>query len=129
MSRVKHDIRLDFSAVNLASLQTDADFRRTAHRLLPGALEELGQAMAEAAWARLHARAALRLAPSDEERLKFVAEASRRYKRHAPAADRQALEDVIIRRLKEAKASAPTKDGGTTVAHPSPSPRRRRRDS
>ena len=118
MARAKHEIRLDLSAVDLAGLQTDADFVREARKLLPGALEELGQAMAEVAWDR---QAAAKGPPvkyrGAADKRKFVLDSGRKYKRHAPAAERKALEDLIVRQLWSAKgrAAAATQDGGSTL--------------
>ena len=119
MARAKHEIRLDLSAVDLAALQTDADFLREARKLLPAALVDLGQAMAEVAWDRQQAAAKgppVKYRGATEKR-KFILDAGRKYKRHAPAEERQALEDLIVRQLWAAKsrAAAATKDGGSTL--------------
>jgi hypothetical protein len=116
---VKYEIRLDLSGVDLASLQTDDDFRREAARLLPGALAELGEALGEAAWGRSRALGPGRPVPypgAADEMKEFVAKAGRKYRRFAPARDRQALEDLIVGRLRQAKAAAAgTRDGGSTI--------------
>jgi len=117
----RHEIHLDLSAVDLAGLHSDEDVRREARRLLPAALEDLGQALAEAAWAGVRERTPgppIRLPGQPGALSEFVVEAGRRYKRHAPAVDRAALEEVIVNRLWAAKAlaAAGTKDDpGSTV--------------
>jgi hypothetical protein len=114
----KHELRLDLTRLDLGGLQTDDDFRRAARLLLPAALEELGQAIGEAAWDRHHRQEPGtdavhgRAGPQMRE---FVAKAGRTYRRFAPAADRQALEDLLVARLREAKAAGATKDGGPTA--------------
>jgi hypothetical protein len=119
MARAKHEIRLDLSGVDLAALRTDGDFVREARKLLPAALEDLGQAMAEVAWDRQPAAATgppVNYRRATEKR-KFILDAGRKYRRHAPAEERQALEDLITRQLWAAKsrAAAATTDGGSTL--------------
>jgi hypothetical protein len=129
----KHEIRADLSGTDLATLRTEDDLWRAARRLLSAALEELGQALAEAAWAGVREPSAGLAVPLPDRPTAlrdFVVEAGRRYKRRAPAADRQALEDVIVRRLRAAKAQAAagTKaEGGSTVPGPRPPGRGRSR--
>src|SRR5687767_8051075 len=107
MSRVKHEIRLDLSGVDLSALNSVADLRRAARKLLPAALEDLGQAMGEVAWLRSQAhKPALRLGGPLDEMRKFVAEAGKKYRRHAPDGERQALEELIMLRLQQAKTTA-----------------------
>src|SRR5881409_2610457 len=113
----RHEIRVDLSGTDLAALHTEGDVRQEARRLLPAALEELGRALAEAAWAGALERSpgppAGRPAGADD-RHAFLVEAGRRYRRHAPAGDRAALEEVIAQQLRAARAqaSAGTRDGG-----------------
>jgi hypothetical protein len=117
----KHDIRVDLAGVDLAGLVTEDDFRRAARRLLPAALEELGRALGEAAWARRHPLAP---APASKgcgpgaDRREFVARAGHTYRLFASAAERRALEDLLVAKLREAKAAAGTQDGGGTVVGP-----------
>jgi hypothetical protein len=117
---VKYEIRLDLSGVDLAALQTDGDFRREAARLLPAALEELGQALGEAAWERQRTdppSPPVKHPAAAGELRTFVEKAGRTYRRFAPARDRQALEDLLIRQLRQAKSAAlaATRDDGSTV--------------
>jgi hypothetical protein len=117
----RHEIQLDLRGVDLAALHTDADIRREARQLLPAALEDLGQALAEAAWAGVRERTpdpAVRLPDRPEAMREFLVEAGRRYRRHAPVADRTGLEELIVQRLwaATALAAAGTKDEpGSTV--------------
>ena len=114
---VKYEIPLDLSDVDLEALDTDEDFRREAARLLPVALEELGQAFGEAAWKRQATATKSRESATSEMR-DFVQKAGRTYRRFAPASDRLALEDLLVRKLREAKdqSGTPTKDeGGATI--------------
>jgi hypothetical protein len=60
----KHEIRVDLGGTDLAALATDDDLRREARRLLPAALEELGQALGEAASAGIMERSAGPRSPS-----------------------------------------------------------------
>jgi hypothetical protein len=115
----RHEIRVDLSGVDLAGLETEDDFRRAARRLLPAALEELGQAMGEAAWARHHRgepAVAAGHGKAGPQMREFVAKAGRTFRRFAPAADRQALEDLLVAKVREAKSAGATKDGGDTAA-------------
>jgi hypothetical protein len=119
----RHEIQLDLRGVDLATLHTDDDIRREARRLLPAALEDLGQALAEAAWAGVREKTPSPAVFPPEQpgaRREFLVEAGRRYKRHAPPADRAGLEELIVQRLWAAKAlaAAGTKDepGSTLTA-------------
>ena len=119
MARAKHEIRLDLSGVDLAALETDADFVREARKLLPAALEDLGQAMAEVSWNRQQTAAKgppVKYRGGTEKR-KFILDAGRKYRRHAPAEERQALEDLIVRQLWAAKSrgSAATEHDWSTL--------------
>jgi hypothetical protein len=114
----KHEIHLDVTGLDLGGLETDDDFRQAARRLLPAALLELGQAMGESAWVRHHgldAALATGHAWGGPEMHEFVAKAGRTYRRFAPAADRQALEDLLVEKLREARAGGATRDGGDTA--------------
>jgi hypothetical protein len=117
---VKYEIPLDLSGIDLEALDTDKDFSREAERLLPAALEELGQAFGEAAWKR-QAVALARAVKGREatgEMREFIQKAGRTYRRFAPASDRLALKDLLIRKLREAKdqSGARTKDeSGSTI--------------
>jgi CheY-like chemotaxis protein len=124
MARARHDIRVDLSGVDLAALRTDDDVRREARRLLPAALEELGQALGEAAWERQQATdgaPAVQYRGADGMR-EFVLKAGRTYRRFAPAPDREALESLIVQRLLAARipASADTKDEPSPPDPPGP---------
>jgi hypothetical protein len=117
---VKYEIPLDLSGLDLESLDTDEDFRREAERLLPAALEELGQAFGEAAWRRqaVAMATAMKGREATGEMREFIQKAGRTYRRFAPASDRLALEDLLVRKLREAKdqSGAHTKDeGGSTI--------------
>src|SRR6478672_9327390 len=87
----RHEIRVDLSGTDLAALHTEGDVRQEARRLLPA-----GRPSAA------------------DDRHAFLVEAGRRYRRHAPAGDRAALEEVIVQQLRAARAqaSAGTRDGG-----------------
>ena len=117
----RHEIRLDLTGVDLGALETDDDFRRAARQLLPAALEELGRALGESAWARRHpdrpAPAAKAWGPG-ADRKAFVGKAGRTYRLFASAQERQGLETLLVQKLREAKAAAGTKDGGGTVVGP-----------
>jgi hypothetical protein len=104
---VKHEIRLDLAGADLDALVTEDDFGREAERLLPAALEELGQALGEAAWERRQADRqgpAVKYRGATGELREFVLKAGRTYRRFAPAHDRQTLKDLIVRKLRQAKA-------------------------
>ena len=113
---VKHEIRVDLSGADLDTLVSDDDFRREAERILPAALEELGQALGEAAWER---RQTIDDGPAIEDEMReFVVKAGRTYRRFAPARDRKTLTDLIVRKLQQAKdqsAARTADDMGSTV--------------
>ena len=44
---------IPLGSVNLDDLETDEDFRREAHRLVPDALKRIGEKTAEIAWKEL----------------------------------------------------------------------------
>jgi hypothetical protein len=117
---VKYEIPLNLSGVDLEALDTDDDFRRVATRLLPAALEELGRAFGEAAWKRQAVKMASAIKDQDaaDDKTEFIRKAGRTYRRFAPASDRLALVDLLVRRLREAKDQSGTRtkdEGGSAI--------------
>lgn len=105
----KHMHKISLGNVDVSKLQTEDDFWREAQRLLPNALEQVGEATGEVAWNEL--QKSFRGAPgfkantSSGDKRKFIREAGQNYRRQVTAEDRRQLEDYIVARLRELKQS------------------------
>ncbi len=100
------DIEIDFKTVDFASLDTDEDFRSEAQRLLPKALVQVGEAMAEKTWDELQKemqKSGMKASASQSAKRKFVQETKRTYQRNASSRDKRELEDYIVEQLREYK--------------------------
>ncbi|MGB3760171.1 MAG: hypothetical protein WBA07_27965 [Rivularia sp. (in: cyanobacteria)] len=100
------DIEIDFKAVDFASLDTDEDFRSEAQRLLPKALVQVGEAMAEKTWDELQKemqKSGMKAGASQSAKRKFVQETKRTYQRNASSRDKRELEDYIVEQLRQYK--------------------------
>lgn len=108
MSTLNFSIPL--GSVDLNKLETDADYRREAQRLLPEALTRIGEKTAEVAWTEL--QKSLRGVPgfksnsSSSDKSRFIREGGQNHRRNASAQDRRAIEDHIIQQLREMKRMA-----------------------
>jgi hypothetical protein len=99
MSKFEIDIDLDFSTVDLASLETDDDFQREAKNLLPKALVQLGERVGERTWEELQKG----MKGQQSQKRKFIQETGRTYQRNASSRERQELQDYIIDKLRHYK--------------------------
>ncbi len=100
----KFQIEIDFSSVDLASLETEEDFQREAKNLLPKALVKLGENVGEETWEELQKKLkgqGLKVNSSPSEKRKFIQETGRTYQRKASNRERQELEDYIIEQLRQ----------------------------
>ncbi|KYC41047.1 hypothetical protein WA1_23300 [Scytonema hofmannii PCC 7110] len=96
-------INIDFSSIDIASLDTDDEFRQEAKRLLPKALVQLGEIVGEKTWEDLQKslkKPGGKLSSSQSEKRKFIQETGRTYHRHASSRERQELEDYIVEQLR-----------------------------
>ena len=96
-------IKIDFTQIDLSSLETEEDFRRVAKNLLPEALIQIGEAMGEQTWDALQQgqkSPGLKVNTSSSEKRKFVKEAGKSYQRGASARDRKEIEDYIVEQLR-----------------------------
>lgn len=99
----KNHIRIDFTQIDLSSLETEDDFRREAKNLLPEALVQIGEAMGEETWNALQTgqkSPGLKVNTSSSEKRKFVKQAGKSYQRGASAKDRKEIEDYIVQQLR-----------------------------
>ncbi|WP_414519171.1 hypothetical protein [Nostoc sp. PCC 9305] len=102
----KFQIDIDFSNIDLASLETEEDFQREAKMLLPKALVKLGESVGEKTWEELQEKlqatgAKLKSSPSEKRR--FIQETGRTYQRNASNREKQELEDYIVEQLRQHK--------------------------
>lgn len=99
----KNHIKIDFTQLDLSSLETEEDFRREAKNLLPEALVQIGEAMGEETWDALQQglkSPGLKVNTSSSEKRKFVKQAGKSYQRGASAKDRKEIEDYIVEQLR-----------------------------
>ncbi|MEH2409777.1 hypothetical protein [Nostoc sp.] len=102
----KFQIDIDFSNIDLASLETEEDFQREAKILLPKVLVKLGESVGEKTWEELQEKlqgTGGKLKSSPSEKRKFIQETGRTYQRNASNRERQELEDYIIEQLRQHK--------------------------
>ena len=101
----KFQIDIDFSNIDLASLETEEDFQREARTLLPKVLAKLGESVGEKTWEELQQKlqgtGSIKSSPS--EKRKFMQETARTYQRNASKRERQELEDYIVEQLRQHK--------------------------
>ncbi|MGB3649842.1 MAG: hypothetical protein WBA41_01335 [Rivularia sp. (in: cyanobacteria)] len=100
------NIEIDLKTVDLSSLDTDEDFRKEAQRLLPQALVQVGEAMAEKTWEELQKdmqKSGMKAGASQSAKRKFVQETKRTYQRNASSRDKRELEDYIVEKLHQYK--------------------------
>ena len=106
----KFNFSIPLGSVDLAKLETDADYRREAQRLLPDALTRIGEKTAEVAWTEL--QKSFRGIPgfkgnsSSSDTSRFIREGGQNHRRNGSAQDRRAIEDHIIQQLREMKRKA-----------------------
>lgn len=102
----KFQIEIDFSSVDLASLETEEDFQREAKNLIPKALVKIGENVGEQTWEELQKKLkgqGAKLSSSQTEKRKFIQETGRTYQRKASNRERQEVEDYIIQQLRQRK--------------------------
>ena len=100
------NIEIDLKTVDLSSLDTDEDFRKEAQRLLPQALVQVGEAMAEKTWEELQKdmqKSGMKAGASQNAKRKFIQETKRTYQRNASSRDKRELEDYIVEQLHQYK--------------------------
>ncbi|MBW4612800.1 MAG: hypothetical protein KME21_05870 [Desmonostoc vinosum HA7617-LM4] len=99
----KFQINIDFSSVDLASLETEEDFKREAKILLPQALVKVGENVGEQTWEELQKKLnkpGAKSKGSPNEKRKFIQETGKVYQRNASSRDKQELEDYIVEQLR-----------------------------
>ncbi|MDZ8226048.1 MULTISPECIES: hypothetical protein [unclassified Nostoc] len=101
----KFQIDIDFSNIDLASLETEEDFQREAKTLLPKVLVKLGESVGEKTWEELQQKlqGTGGIKSSLNEKRKFMQETGRTYQRNASKRERQELEDYIVEQLRQHK--------------------------
>ena len=99
-------IEIDMKTIDFDSLETDEDFRSEAQRLLPKALVQVGEAMAEKTWEELEKemqKSGIKSGGSQSAKRKFIQETKRTYQRNASSRDKRELEEYIVEQLREYK--------------------------
>jgi len=105
MSKIQFDVNLGH--VDVSKLETDEDFRREAHRLLPKALVQTGEKAAEYAWEQL--QKSLKRIPgmsgnsSSSDKRKFIREAGENHRRQTSSSEQRKIENILIEKLKAMK--------------------------
>ena len=102
----KFQIDIDFSNIDLASLETEEDFQREARTLLPKVLVKVGESVGEKTWEELQQKlqgTGGKLKSSPSEKRRFMQETGRTYQRNASKRERQELEDYIVEQLRQHK--------------------------
>ncbi len=97
------EIQIDFKGVDFDSLETEEDFRKEAQRLLPEALVQLGEVMAEKTWEELQKemqKSGIKSGASQSAKRKFIQETKRNYQRNANSRDKRELEDYIVEKIR-----------------------------
>ena len=97
------DIEIDFKGVDFDSLETEEDFRNQAQRLLPEALVQLGESVAERTWEELQKemqKSGIKSGGSQSAKRKFIQETKRNYQRNASSRDKRELEEYIIEQIR-----------------------------
>ena len=98
---------IPLGSVNLDKLETDGDYRREAHRLVPEALKQIGERTAEIAWNELQKGlrgvSGLKVNSSSSDKSLFVREGGKNYGRDASSQHRREVENHIIKQLREMK--------------------------
>ncbi|MDJ0675964.1 MAG: hypothetical protein QNJ36_11375 [Calothrix sp. MO_167.B42] len=97
----KFQIDIDFTKINFSELETEEDFRAEAKKLLPAALFQFGEAIAEQTWEEMQQK--LPGKGSQNEKRRFIQETGRNYQRKASNRERQELEDYIVEQLQQYK--------------------------
>ncbi|MHC5860210.1 hypothetical protein [Nostoc sp.] len=99
-------IEIDFSNIDLASLETEEDFQKEAKILLPKALVKLGESVGEKTWEELQQKLQAtggKLKSSPSEKRRFIQETGRTYQRNASNREKQELEEYIVEQLRQRK--------------------------
>ena len=106
----KFNFSIPLGSVDLDKLETDADYRREAQRLLPDALTRIGETTAEVAWNELQkcfrGIPGFKANSSSSDKSRFIREGGQKHRRSASAQDRRAIENHIIQQLREMKRKA-----------------------
>lgn len=106
----KFPITIDFSSVDLDSLESEEDFKTEAKLLLPQALQKLGEYIGEQTWEELQKnlkQAGSKSKGSQLEKRKFIQETGRTYQRKASSREKQELEDYIVEQLRDLHSQRP----------------------
>jgi hypothetical protein len=107
----EYEIRIDLGHVDFGSLHSEADFRREATRLLPGALIQIGEASGGHAWDEL--QKGFRRIPgfkgnsSSSDRQKFIRESGEKYRHTAGDDTKRKVVDHIVAQMKQRTQGQP----------------------
>lgn len=100
------DIEIDLKSIDFDSLDTEEDFRTEAQRLLPEALVQLGEIVAEKTWEELQKemqKSGIKSGNSQNAKRKFIQETKRTYQRNASSRDKRELEEYIVEKIRQYK--------------------------
>jgi hypothetical protein len=105
MSIIKLEVNL--SHVDVSKLETDEDFRREAHRLLPNVLTQMGEQAGAITWVQLQKGLkripGMKVNSSSIEKQKFLREAGENHRQKASSSEQLEIEGILIEKLKAMK--------------------------
>lgn len=105
MSKIQFEVNL--GNVDVSKLETDEDFRREAHRLLPNALIQTGEKAAEIAWEQLQKSfkrvPGVKVNSSSSDKRIFIRKAGENHRRKASSSEQREIENILIEKLKAMK--------------------------
>lgn len=92
-----HTFKISLGNVDFSKLESDADFRREAQRLLPDVLVQVGEATGEVAWNELQKGfrgiPGFQVNSSSSDKRKFIREAGQNFRRQATSQERRDIEE------------------------------------
>ena len=103
-----HNTRIDFGIVDYGLLNTDADYKAFANKVLPKALVQIGETAAETAWNEAQKAfgqsKAIKLNTSASDKRNFIRDGGQNYKRSVSFTDKQKIKSEIVSQLKDQKS-------------------------
>lgn len=100
----KLNYRIDLKHLDVSAIQSDADIKRTAKKLLPGALIEIGEDAGAKSWDamanEMRKLKGFKASPASE-RTKHIRESGQKFKRTISAKDKLTIETEIAQEIRK----------------------------